>query len=230
MFNLNKNKNIVYLILVGIVLIMIEISLCYGLSVTEQFAQIVIAISALFAAVTYFYQKDHDKSIAIIEQISFFRKEVLPANDSFVLYIRSKYPELIIPAIKLDIPSLKYVRENHHEKGQVQIDLLKKFNTAEDREKFSMLQVNLLNALEEFSSRVICSKSFIAEELIPVRFSFIQLVEVNVIRLLMMKEIYAPGSYQSIVTLYSSWKDSIDRKTTEERIKEIGESFRKDIL
>jgi hypothetical protein len=83
-------------------------------------------------------------------------------------------------------------------------------------------QTQLINILEEFALRVLYGGTENHGALNALRSPYIELVEINAVALLQQREFFTGKQcYLNTLKLYSLWKDSIDRRTPQERIEKF---------
>ncbi len=188
----------------------------FDLEGLQSLFSILGSISIGIALISYFERKDQDITTAAIDLISFFRKEIIVANDDLIKSVQVTFPNYYWFSIKLDNPDMAYVRQNFKKEVDGQ-EILSK-----NQELFSK-QTLLLNMLEELSLRIDHFHIFDHPALNSIRIPFVQMVEQNAWALLFQREVFAGlPTYQTILDLYKKWKDQVDRKSPVERLKSVG--------
>jgi hypothetical protein len=215
-------KKFIYknILAISIIFSSLFISLCilieYKLDTLQKIFSIFGSLSLIIALTSYFYKKNQDKTMAVLDQISFFRKEIIIANDEFINFVRDKKgKEYTFARVRLDEPTIEYTRNNYIKESQIQVDLVKELNTLPK-------QSLILNMLEEMSIKILHQKTTDHHALNSIKAPFIELIEINAIVLLMQRNIFTGiPTYSSILEIYSKWKDLVDRRSPQEREKEI---------
>lgn len=185
------------------------------------YAEIVTAGSLFIALLTYFYQRKKDKNLAAIDQISFFRKEIIPQCDLFLSFVRDKKSNQSyeFKKVRLDEPILEFAVKKYNSAVREQNDIYKEFKT------WSM-QTTLLNMLEELSLKIKLFKTNNHEALNSIRAPFVEMIEINAVVLLMQREIITGNqTYSAVINLYLEWKDVVDRRHPKERDKKFMEKM-----
>lgn len=191
------------------------------LNLINTMANIVIAVLAFVAVFTYFYNKDKDNILAVVDQVSFFREKVLSEGNNFIRFVRDKDKDYIFSRIKLDDPTTKTIKEKYKSEVTAQVNLIKTYG-----KHLQSLQIDCLNLLEEFSLRVIYSETYTHRAFNSVKPLFIELVEMLALQLMTQREIITGNqAYSATLKLYSKWKDEVDRSSPEERTKKTIESY-----
>jgi hypothetical protein len=203
-------------IIFGGLFVSVYILIEYGLDTLQKIFNIFGSLSFIIALASYFYKKNQDKTMVVLDQISFFRKEIIIANDEFINFIRDKKgKKYSFSRVQLNEPTIEYTRNNFMKESQIQVDLVKELNTLPK-------QSLILNMLEELSIKILHQKTTDHHALDSIKAPFIELVEIHAIVLLMQREIFTGRpAYSSILEIYSKWIDSVDRRSPQEREKEI---------
>jgi hypothetical protein len=193
----------------------------FNLDVLQKTTNIMSSLSIFIALAAYFYSRKKDKNTLVIEQISFFRKEALLKGDEFTQFVRvTKGKDYNFSRVRLDEPTIDFVKKNHQEESQEQINIIKLPDTLPK-------QVQLLNILEEFALRVLYGETAKYNALNALKSPYIELVELNAIVLLQQREfISGKQTYLNVLKLYDLWKNDIDRRTPEERLEEFNANFK----
>lgn len=221
MFRFLKNKeNLVALVIITLgVLISLQIVFKFNLpklTTIENIFSILGSLTILVALVTYYYQKNRDINGAVINQISFFRKEVLPLNNEFIKKVRLNIPNHIFSRVQLHEPTIKFTKNKYPLESSGQIDLINKWRTVPE-------QTDVLNALTELALKIKYLGAIDHSALNSIKAPFVELVEMNAVVLLMQREVYTGGdTYGAILELYEKWKDQVDRRPLDERMAEAG--------
>lgn len=192
------------------------------LNLIDTISNVVVALSASVAVITYFYNKEKDRVLAVVDQVSFFREKVLAEGDKFMRFVRATDKEYIFSRIKLDEPVIEVIKEKYQKEVVAQLELIKKYG-----EEFFTLQVNCLNLAEELALRIIYSKTSKHKAFNSIKPTFIQLVEMSALLLMQERNIITGNDiYSATLELYLEWKDEVDRSSPEERTEKIIESYK----
>ena len=79
--------------------ILISVWIIWGLNTLQEIVSIFSSLSIAVAFATYIYTKRQDKTTTAIEQISFFRKEIIPQYNKFANSIHSENPSYNFPRV-----------------------------------------------------------------------------------------------------------------------------------
>lgn len=189
----------------------------FDLENIQSLVSIFGSLSIVIAVLGFFHQKEQSRVGYTTDQISFFRKEITP----ILKKIREEFKKnQKVPSNKCNIdvknPTIEYIRDNYQEKVKIQLEETK------INEDVYFLKVDLLDALEEFSRRVINSESIENEALECVRPAFIYLVENNAVLLVQHREVTSGNSvYSGILEVYNAWELKVDKTDPEERAKKF---------
>ncbi len=185
------------------------------LDLISKIASIIASGSIFVAMLSYFYNKERNNTLTVVDQISFFREKVLAEGKVLTFMVDEVDRENVFKRIKLDSTSSKEIRQKYPEEVKKQIDLVKKYKTFHQ-------QLKVLDLLEELSLRIIYSKTPKHKALKSIKPAFIHLVEINVAVLLDQREVSTGNEiYSGVIELYNLWVDQVDRRTPEERIAEL---------
>ena len=234
---LNSFQICIYLL--GIVLI-IWIASKIGYSIGENtwpptidkivnWSQIVIAYAAIFAigqyAITYSDIADR-KTKTVLEQVNFFRENVLKSADEAKSYLRSK--KIILPNILLR-KNTKFFEFNEKDcfnrifpNQKILIDNYSSL-ILEDPKLESMI-ISCMNSIEEFSIGILNTNSQNHEAVSSVRKPFIEIVEQLAVPLYFHIGITA-DKFSYLSELYINWKKDIGflPQTKEDRLDKFKE-------
>ncbi len=182
----------------------------FGLNSLQSIFSILSSFSILLAVVIYFENKNKNKTALVCEQISFFRKEVLQNFNNFIEDLKKMNGDknVQLQRIKINEPLEKFQSEFNS-----QLNLLQRFDT---RTK----QINLLNALEEFSIRTVNWEITKEKSLNILKDAFIEIVEINAILIILNRKLF-PNLYINTLNLYNLWKNDFDSRSIEEKINEL---------
>jgi len=203
-------------LIISALFISVAIWLKPSLEFIESMFSIVGSLSVAVALAAYLNKKHQDVTAAAIDQISFFRKEIIFANEEFVNFVREKKgKDFVFYRVGLDEPSIDYTRKKFGRESLMQADLIKELDTL-------LKQTAILNMLEELSLRVLHLKTINHPALSSIMAPFVELVEIHAVILLFHREISTgTPTYSSIIKIYLEWKDKVDRRYPEERLKEV---------
>jgi len=216
MFNLKSTLYFIF-ILLGVFIFYCTAILKFDLANLSSLFSIISSLSIGVAIVAYFYQKNKDEFSAAIDQISFFRQDIInEAGQQALNKIRQKEPNFVISRISLAEPSLEIIKAKFLVNFNRQLDVFFKIQDngliSLDSEVLNS-QVFLLNMLEEFSLRVIHLNTINNPALKPLHGTFIELVEQNAVALLFMRDIKVGQSiYVEILKLYNMWRDDSENQ------------------
>jgi hypothetical protein len=216
MFNLKSTLYFIF-ILLGVFIFYCTAILKFDLANLSSLFSIISSLSIGVAIVAYFYQKNKDEFSAAIDQISFFRQDIInEAGQQALNKIRQKEPNFVISRISLAEPSLEIIKAKFLVNFNRQLDVFFKIQDngliSLDSEVLNS-QVFLLNMLEEFSLRVIHLNTINNPALKPLHGTFIELVEQNADALLFMRDIKVGQSiYVEILKLYNMWRDDSENQ------------------
>lgn len=186
------------------------------LDIINTISGVITAGSLSVALASYFYNKNRNKVLMVVDQVSFFREKIIPESDKLVLVAREQNPEYVFTnQIKILVFQSKDIREKYVDEIKNQFELIK-------NQKATVQQIIILNLLEELSLKIIYTKTFNHKALNSIVPAFIQLVENNVIILISQREVITGNNiYSGTVELYKKWVDRVERKSPEERLKEL---------
>lgn len=226
---INKHLLPISIIISG-VLISISIWYKFDLDILQKIFGIVGSLSLGIALTTYFYKKTQDKNIAAIEQIAFFRKEIISEWEFVANKIKSKNKKYMFSRIEFNEPIIKSMREKYSINFQDQTAIF--LNNLNDLKIDSEIwdsgildsQIKLFNMLEEFSLRVYHFKTDQHQALNSVRSAFVEIIEKNATALIFVRYIIAGNPiYSTTLSLYNSWKESVNRPNMLSVIKKLEE-------
>ena len=214
-------------ILIAAFLISVAIYFAFDLDTLQKLFSILGSLSLGVALAAYFYKKNQDKDIAAIEQISFFRREIIPEWDKVSKILRSKNSSYIFSRIRLKEFSIEFMREHYPKNFKDQLNIF--FNDPGDSSKdlwdANILdpQVVLFNMLEEFALRVLHFKTNNHQALNSVRNAFIEIIEKNAVALIFVRDIVTGNPiYSATLQLYLSWNQNLSRTYALERLEKHG--------
>lgn len=187
-----------------------------------DFSQIVVAITACIAICQFLYTKKRDRVISSVNEINFFRTQIMPAYEDFVDKIKTSQnnPSFIFPKItnisNFDVESIK---------SQGDDVVLAQFNPIKESvlkdNRLERVYLDVFNKLEEFSLRVLYLKISKHESMNCVIDAYITMVESTISYLITIRVGAGKNSFTGIERLYHLWKLKADRRSTEERLKSI---------
>lgn len=185
------------------------------LSIIQTIAASIGVIAVVIAVFKYSYDKKKDLNTATIDQIAFFRQEIIIANDNFIKYVRDKKQDYVFSRVQLHTPTIEYTRNYFLEESKKQADLVKELNT-------QSMQTLILNSITELALRIKYLGATDHSALNSIKAPFVELVEIHAVILLMQREVFTGGdTYGEVLELYAKWKDQVDRRSQEERINDI---------
>lgn len=194
-------------------------------------AQIFTAIGIFLAYLSYDHQRRTDDAKFIMEQVGFYRKEIITLYDSLAKEILSfdktytskdGFPR---PSAPLEELSIKYWYDNFPEIANKQKNLV--LNEIKQRQisdrRVESGQISLLNSLEDFALKVVYCGTANHPALNSIKTGFIQLVEENLSTMFRL-ELIQGAPYLGIKNLYKQWKNEADHRNTAERVRMFGEN------
>lgn len=191
----------------------------HKLELANLFVQIVVAVSAALAFVTYYENKEEKKLKYAVDLISFFREKVISKqNEITKKVIEERGDKYDIPRVvafspyKMTMESIFY----NQEMKQGYIDFIK-------IKSIISPQTNLLNSLDQFA---LCVRVYGLTEhpsLISLHAVFIQIVEQGGIQRILQHRVIGTGEnvFSETLDLYELWKNKISRKSEDQRIAEF---------
>ena len=208
-------------IIVSVILISILILYAFNLDVLQKIFSIIGSFSLGIALFTYIYKKTQDKNIAAIEQIAFFRKEIIPEWESVANELKSKNKKYMFSRIKLDEPTIEFMRKkdysiNFQDQTAIFLNNLNcpKIDPKIWDSKILDLQIKLFNMIEEFSLRVYHFETSRHQALNSVRAAFVEIIEKNAAALIFVRDIVVGNPiYSKTLLLYSLWKEDVNRSS-----------------
>ncbi|MCU0678671.1 MAG: hypothetical protein MUF19_03780 [Candidatus Pacebacteria bacterium] len=195
------------------------------IEIANLLIQVVVAISAGFAVVTYFEKRDEKKLRLALETINFYRENILRAqNDIFAAVVTEKGINYEFPkAINFDTTNLK------SETLTPDVSSKKAYLDFLGIKSIEAPHVTLLNSMEEFSLRVRAFKLQNYSVMQTIKESFVQIVEHGGLH--RIAQVRAAGtsehSFKEILLLYEIWRHEVSRKSEKERINAF---FQKEII
>lgn len=171
------------------------------------------SISVVAALATYFYKKNQDVTAAAIDQISLFRKEIIPMSWDFIERINSikNLNNETLPRAIIDIEdlTLNSLRIKYKDAIEFQLRLL-------DEHELRRKQNELLNTLEEVAIKIIHFKTQKNKALNSIKATFVQIVEENAAVISLYREV-DKSFYSVTLEIYNLWKDGVDREPLTEK-------------
>jgi hypothetical protein len=173
-----------------------------------------VAFASIFiAAKKYLFDISAAKTSAAIDQVSFFRSEIIESHIAFFDDLKDKNQKM--SRIRMDEFDLaQIIKKNENAAiGQMRIT---------NNPAYFRKCVSFLNLLEEFALRVFHHDVQNHHAMRSLKAPFVEVVEYNVIGLLRIREIEVGApTYDTVIKLYNEWKDDIDRRTPKERMTKI---------
>ncbi len=178
----------------------------------SSLAGIVGSFSVVVAVLTYYNDSRRNKVNYVIDQVSFFRKEIIFENNEFVKFIREiKGKRYEFHKIKLNEISVEYARNNFQKECQSQFEM-SQIDGCFPKQTF------ILNMLEELALKIKYTNTINHLALNSIKTPFVELVEIHAVTLLSHREILSGlPTYNTVLEIYSIWRDSVDRRTPEQR-------------
>jgi len=216
--NLFMKKGLFFSILATVLLLFsILIGYKLGLDGLQKLYSAIGSLSILLALASYWYKKDQDTIIAAIEQVSFFRKEIIPEYDELTKFIKYRNKNYLFTRIELDESTIDFIKKKSPKESLAQINVsIQPNNEVLDK------QIILFNILEELALKIIHFKTQEHEALNSIKSSFVQIIEQNAAALLFEKDIVNGNNiYSQTLFIYNLWKDEIDRTSIDDRVKKF---------
>ena len=201
-------------LLVGIALPPLIIIGIKNIEVTEKVFGMIGSFSLAVGLATYYYKKNQDKTSAAIDQVTFFRTQIVPKWDDVSMLIRNTNPNYRFVRLDFDLPDLSTIREKHPEEFRIQSEAF--FCGPEEKPIWNPeildVEVHLFNMLEEFSLRIWHLKTVDHPALESVYSAFVQIVEKNAVAGLFIRDVVMGNPiYSKTLELYQSWKVKVNR-------------------
>ena len=191
------------------------------LDTLQKIFSLVGSFSLVVALSTYFYKKHQDRTIVAIDQISFYRKEIIIALHELTALIKKKYPAYEGSNIILEEPTIEFARQHYGKNFKAQTEIF--FKNKEVDQEVLDAYVFFFNMLEEFSLKVFHFKTEQHPALVSVRAVFAQTIEQNAAALLFIRYVLmGNNAYSETLRLYSIWKNTMDREYPIVRLKKYG--------
>lgn len=191
-----------------------------------QLAEILTCISAVVAVVAFIYQIKRDKTLAAVDQVTFFREKIIPAEELFYRAVRKfkNNDKFNLPQVRFEINNLDltFVKHDDIDSAKVQANSISFTN-----EEIMSSLYTLINLLEEFSLRVIHMKCDGHEALNCIHDAFIHVVEETITAILAIQIGSGRKTYNGIFTLYLKWRDVVDRRPLPERMEDFKKGLKK---
>jgi len=209
------------------VLIFFAILKRWDLDVLQKIFSIIGSLSIIFALATYLYKKYQDQTLAAIDQIAFFREKVVIEGKRTIDLIKKHAPDYWFSRIELDEFTFESVRKNFSRNLDNQISLFFDPTRSNWREWVNVEildnQILYLNILEEFSLRVINTKTYNHEALNTIRAAFVEVVEQNIAAMLFVRYITNGNSiYLATLKLYRFWKPGTIKPNFHNNLEKFG--------
>lgn len=91
--------NLFLAIILGIILFLlgyittVHITFSVSLDSLSKFADILTGLSAVVAIIAFIGQIKKDKTLAAVQQITFFREKILPEQSAYINKVKAAYPQ-----------------------------------------------------------------------------------------------------------------------------------------
>ncbi|OGJ01459.1 hypothetical protein A3G98_00915 [Candidatus Nomurabacteria bacterium RIFCSPLOWO2_12_FULL_37_8] len=215
----------------------------FYLSDIQSLFSIVGSLSIGVALLTYFYKKQQDKVLATIEQVVFFREQIITEWTKVSQSIVNKNPKYMFSHIKIKNiqDNIEDLKKEFSFNFKDQLDIFFNSNSL-SQDQILNEQIMFLNMLEEFSLRVNHLGTQKHPALESVCDTFVSLIEMNTVALFYMRNIRSNNkNYSAILNLYESWRDIFQKPNiinnlekhgfiSKEKKKEIFKKQREDVL
>ncbi|MBP9771896.1 MAG: hypothetical protein KBD16_03160 [Candidatus Pacebacteria bacterium] len=183
-----------------------------GLKIAEGIFNIIGSLSIVVALFAYLYRKNRDNVEATIDQITFFRKEIISYWTEVQEVIKKKKPGLGFSRISLEQPFIDFIRNefsyNFANQSSLFLDTSSENITTWVDTGVLGKQIELFNLLEEFSLRVRHLGTQDNPALQSVHNPFVEIIEMNAAALLFVRDVVLgdSDSFSTLLWLYNSWK------------------------
>jgi len=175
----------------------------------------VLAAGAVIVAyLDYRSRKKREDIFSVVEQLNFFRTEILNTSNSIFNKVKKKERDFDFStlSIKEALSTFEFVAEYVHYKA-----VFERQQKLEEIEGVEEKIYELANQLEEFSWKVILSETQNEPALSVVRGSYIDLVERNAWHILFSR-FDDEKRFEGVYQLYQLWAKKISRETYAEKI------------
>jgi hypothetical protein len=191
------------------------VAVCVGVKFGFIDADTALGLSALTGFVLgfrkYIYEKKKDRRDVLAELVRFYSEDILIANQRFITELEKR--KLKYTRIRLNDLNIKSVVGSYPEEAKMQMKITK------IQDLYTIQTVDILNKLEEFSMRIINNGSVRDDYLVPLRMTFVQIVEANGIALMRHRLVETgKDTYSKTLEIYYVWENLVDDKTIEERM------------
>jgi len=189
-----------------------------GLDVLQKIAGISAMLFGSFAVWQYFQKQKNDTLLATLDQVSFFRKEIIRSDEDYMDFVKQNegfkdYTPVRIP-LKHSF-SLEDLIRVYPKEVKMHIKLFLLGNG-------QLKQLEILNLLEDFSLRVIHLGTMEHVALKCIMPRFVNMVEENTFILLFIREYSRDDHlFGATIKLYSFWESLIFKVSPEERDKKM---------
>jgi hypothetical protein len=222
MINLIKKYLIQIIFLLAIVLILL---LRYGLDLTlssiEEIFNIIGSSSISIALATYVYTKEQNQTSEAIDQVAFFRSQILPFINATNELIEKNFPGKSLQQIRLSSRDGDYLRKHYGKEIKIQLEWFD-FQLKDGSRPIRNNQIDLLNRMEEFALRIKHSRTKSHRALSATKGAFCTTIEKNAMALILEREALSqPDNYSASLELYDFWIKDVDDTPQEERIKKF---------
>ena len=176
--------------------------------------EMITGIIAIVALVSFITEQKKRGNIAVLEQVSFFRKEILEDLEQIIQTIRVAKPDFLLPTLRannLEEFSFIWLYENRNDALSAQTSLMP---TEGPRVIELSAVIRLANKLEEFSLQLIHNEVVNHPATTSVQDSFVEMVECFAGSILSQK-LGRPSYYGGIQSVYMQWKDRVSRESPE---------------
>lgn len=173
-------------------------------------ATIIAAGAVIFAYLDYRNRKIKENTFSVVEQLNFFRTEILVTYDSISNVIQNEKGD--VDSVKLPMPLDNFDYVTNYIKFN---DIFTNQEALVTNLKLESKLLQLINQLEEFSWRVILNNTQHEPALHAVQVGFVQLVEMFASRILFSRFVDSK-KFEGIYRLYNFWASKNSRETKDE--------------
>lgn len=210
-------------ILITVVLLSLFIVHKFGGKASVDFSQVVMALAALVAIATFFLEQSRHKSLSAVENLAFFRKEILEDLEGIATHLKSLKGINLSKLRSKNIERFEYtwLPNNSHD---AYVEQLKMHRFLNERDVLRML-----NKLEEFSLRAIHTDTVDHPALEATKDAYVQIVEQFAVYIFLQRANPDIKTFEGIAKIYIRWKDQVSRLTQSEILEILKERVRQDI-
>jgi len=213
--------------IIGILIIVLP-ALVYLISVSESFSkkidisnlicQILVASAALLAFGSYYVNKKDKIQKESIKLVTFFRENIIEQQNQIIKMIKNNASTKDLSSLRLENFDISNIEGSFSRNRSIFINQ----SIISEIDGIDSLQSNILNSVDEFALRVNSQDLANNNILILIIASFVEIIEHNIFSISRTRVVgTSANSYHDTLRLYDCWKDRVDRKSPEVRLKEM---------